>query len=133
MLPNNKKIFLNKKYYNKYHYLIRKIIINKSVSSQFFSSYGMESYIRYIVRNDYYFPFERLIDENFNKWLFMKRYRYKDMVFQNYIRFLIYYCNEFSASSCLNKLITNDKYIKLFGICKKEHKNIINTSIRWTN
>jgi hypothetical protein len=127
LLPNNQKIFLNKRYYKKFHYLIRNIIINHGTYN------GVESYIRYIIRNDYYFPFERLIEENFNKWLYMKRYAYKDMIFPSYIKFLIYYCTEFGSSACLNKLITNENYIKLFGIFKKEHKNIINTSIRWIN
>ncbi|MEX0595531.1 MAG: hypothetical protein WD512_03445, partial [Candidatus Paceibacterota bacterium] len=79
------------------------------------------------------YPFENWINENFNKWLFMKKYRYKDMIFSNYIHFLIYYCNENGSIECVNKILTNDKYIKTFGINKKQHKNIINTSIRWIN
>jgi len=132
MLPNSEKIFLNKKYYEKYHYLIRQMIIN---NKNFLSAatYGMEAYIRNIVRNNYYFSFDRIVKENFDRWLFMKKYRYKDIVFSNYVRFLIYYCNEFESYDCLNRLITNERYVKLFGIFKKEHKNIVYTSIKWTN
>ena len=129
-LPNYKKIMLNKYYYDKFHYLIRPMILKMTLCGK---TSGLEHYIREIIKKNHYCPFEQLINENFNKWLFMKKYRYKNMIFSNYIKFLIYYCNENDSTDCLNKLLTNDKYIKIFGINEKQHKNIINTSIRWTN
>lgn len=129
-LPDHHKICLNKNYYEKFHYLTRQLIINNFLCGK---SAGLESVIRDIIKKDHHYPFEKLINENFNKWVSMKKYRYKSLLFSNYIYFLIYYCNENSSIACLNKLMTNDNYIKTFGINKKQHKNIINTSIRWTN
>lgn len=70
-------IFLNNNYYNKYHYLIKYLI----PKNQF------ENYIRNIIRRDYDFVFQQILHDNFIKWLNIKQYIYKNIMYKNYLYF----------------------------------------------
>ena len=67
-LNTREKIFLNKKYYIKYNDYIDQHIINYS------------SYVRDIIRLDYSFVFEYIIYRNFNKWITINTYNYKNII-----------------------------------------------------
>lgn len=115
-LPVFITVFLNKELYFKNHMFIRKMIIN------------YESYIRFTVRSDNDFVFNEICKENFKKWLFIKKYNYKTMIFSNYIYFLLYYCIE--NNSCKCREIINYK-LKEHGLYEKQHKKNIIRHIRW--
>jgi len=91
-LPFKTYIFLKKEYYIKNHSKIKPFIC--------YSQY--ENYIRFLVRNDYFFVFELLINENIKRWIHFTKYMYKNNVFSNYVYFLHYYCVENESTKCKN-------------------------------
>jgi len=119
-IPLKTLIFLNKKMYLKNHKLVRKFIQR----SQY------ENYIRAMVRRDNDFVFGLLIQENFERWLFFKKYTYKTTLFSNYIYFLLEYCIENESDKC--KQIVN-RYIVNSGLSQNQHKKNTIKSIRWRN
>lgn len=86
-------VFVNKTYYKLYHSLIKKYI-NK-----------YESYTRDIICRDNYMVFEQICRENFNNWINNKQYRYKYMIFNNYIYFIMYFCIENDSEKCRDILL----------------------------
>ena len=58
-VQDEEKIFVNKEYYNKYHYLLKNKISDKSY----------DNYLRDIIRNDSSYVLNQLLQENFEKWL----------------------------------------------------------------
>ena len=85
--------FINKTYYNLYHPQIKKYI----------SKY--ESFTRDMIRRDNYMVFEKIVRENFNNWLNNKQYRYKYMIFNNYIYFIMCFCIENDSNKCRDILL----------------------------
>ena len=118
MLPRY-KLYLNKKYYLQYHqFIFTQIPKNK-----------IELYIRTMVRQDNDFVFNLLLVENYNRWLNMKKYYYKECIYGNYINFLESYAIDNKSLKC-RKII-----IKLFeeqGLNKNQHKKNVIRYIRWT-
>ena len=47
-----------------------------------------ENYIRDVIRRDNQFVFQKIIEENITRWLNMRQYRYKNMVFSNYFYYI---------------------------------------------
>jgi hypothetical protein len=119
-IPMNVMIFLSKKMYLKNHKLVRKYIQRTQY----------ENYIRAMVRRDNDFVFGLLIQENFERWLFFKRYTYKTTLFSNYIYFLLEYCIENESDNC--KQIVN-RYIVNSGLSQNQHKKNTSKNIRWRN
>lgn len=111
-------VFTNKKNYFLYHHLIKKNIINYS------------NYIRDIIRRDNHFVFHLLIRENFDKWIKMKQYIYKNMIFINYVYFLITFCIENDSNNCRNIIVD---FFTEHGLGKNLHKKNIIKYIRWKN
>lgn len=104
------KVLLNKYYYNKYNYILQKN----------FTFERHNSLVRDIIRNDDIFVFDHIISENFEKWIKLEKYYYKNIIYDKYILFLIYYCNKYSSNKCKN-LIYNFLYKS--GIKKTLLKN----------
>ena len=104
------KVLLNKYYYNKYNHILQKKFT--------FERYN--SLVRNIIRNDYIFIFKHILDENFENWIKFIKYDYKNIIYENYITFLIYYCNKYSSNKCKN-IIYN--YLNNSGIKKNLLKN----------
>lgn len=110
-VQNMDKIFVNKTLYKKYHYLIKNKV----------NKFRYEKYIRFTIRQNMTFPFEHVINENYRRWIHMKRYRYKDMEFSNYVEFLKFYCNENNSNRCL-EILTRflntkpKKFIQAFSV-----------------
>jgi hypothetical protein len=119
-IPIKVLMFLNKKLYIKNHGLLRKHIMKDQY----------ENYIREMIRRDNDFVFSMLIHENFEKWLFFKKYAYKLTLFSNYIYFLLEYSIENESENC--KQIINNYIIKS-GLSKNQHKKNTSKNIRWTN
>jgi len=111
-------VFVNKTFYNLYHHTIKSSI----------KLY--ENYVRDMIRRDNDFVFEKILGENINLWLKNKQYRYKNMVFNNYIYFIINYCIENNSDNC-RKILTN--YLKKRDLCRNLHKKNVVKYIKWTN
>ena len=117
-IPRQKLVFVNSFNYNQYHYLLR-------------SSIPMyENYIRDTIRRDNNFVFEKIIEENIDRWLKSKQYRYKNMIFNNYIYFVIHYCIENNSENC-RKLLTD--YLFKHDLCRNLHKKKVVKYIKWNN
>lgn len=115
-IPKYKLIFVNTTYYNLYHYLIKKFIPI------------YESYTRDMIRRDNYFVFERILRENYESWVKNREYRYKNMVFSNYIYFILHFCMENNSERCRNILM--DELSKR-DLCRNLHKKNIIKYIKW--
>ena len=117
-IPHKTLVFVNSFYYNKYHYTIRKLIPQ------------YDNYIRDIVRRDNEFVFEKIIEENFDNWMKNKQYIYKNMIFNNYIYFIMYLCIENGSDRCRQVIYD---YFKKRDLCINLHKKNIVKYIKWKN
>jgi hypothetical protein len=73
---------------------------------------------------------EKIIEENIDSWLKNKKYKYKNMSFNNHIYFIVYYCIENNAERC--REITHD-YLKNRDLCRNLHKKNVIKYIKWNN
>jgi len=114
-LPQFITIFLNKDTYIKEHQLTKNYIKN------------YELYIRNIVKRDYDYTFSLILNENYIKWSQMTNYLYNNILYTNYIYFLLYFCNENSSFKCREKIIY---LLNKHGLSKNQHKK---KSIKYNN
>ena len=117
-IPYEKLVFVNPTYYKLYHYTIKKYIPL------------YDNYIRDVIRRDNEYVFEQLMIENINLWLRKKDYIYKNMIFNNFVYFVLNYCIEFNSNNCRNKLIN---YLRERDLCRNLHKKNVVKYIKWTN
>lgn len=119
LISPKSKIFLTKSFYNQYNNYIDQIINDNKI----------ESYIRDIVRKDYFFSFKAIFYRNLSHWMLMTNYPYsKNIVFENYLAFLKYYAEKNSSSKCFNFI---NKHYKSDNL--KSHKYKFSKNIKWTN
>jgi hypothetical protein len=115
-IPKKNLLFTNKENYKLYHFIIRNYIRN------------YENYIRDTIRRDNYFVFNMILKENYTKWCEIKQYIYKNMVFLNYVYFIINYCIENESTNCRNVI---NIFFKEHGLGKNPHKKNVIRYIRW--
>lgn len=110
-IPTNKLVFFNKTFYNSYHHYIK----------QYIPLY--ENYTRDTIRRDNDFVFERIVRENLNLWLKNKKYIYKNMIFNNYLYFIINFCIENNSERCREILVY---YLIKRNLCRNlNKKNVV--------
>jgi hypothetical protein len=107
-LSFNKKIFLNKKYYEKNNRL------------NYIKNY--KSFIRDIIRNDYVFVFKFKLIDNMNLWINELNYEYKNVIYHNYIIFILFYCSKYSSNKCKNLILNKLNELGLKKISLKNNK-----------
>lgn len=117
-IKREKLVFVNTMYYKLYHHLLKNHI------------HLYESYVRDIIRRDNEFVFEHILRENNHNMIKCTNYRYKDMIFNNYIYFLQYFCIENSSEKCRELLIEE---LSKRNLCKNLHKKNIVKYIKWSN
>jgi hypothetical protein len=117
-IPHFKVVFLNSKYYNAYHYILRNHIPQ------------YDNYVRDVINRDNEMVFKYIARENFERWLKNVEYRYKDMIFNNYIYFVLYYCVENNSEKCREILID---YLSERNLYKNLHKKNVVKYIKWNN
>jgi hypothetical protein len=105
-------LWVSKKYYIKYHNVLTSNMLRKN--------YNEESYLRNIIKNDYYFVFQRNVEERIYKWISIKSPVYNNIVFKNYLHFLINYCIDKNATRCRNVLVDYMKQIGLYENIKNK-------------
>ena len=117
-ISNKQLIFINKKNYINNHYLIRNLI----------PKMNFERYIRSTVYLDCDFVFTQIIQENYLKWVDIKQYMYKNIIYKNYIYFINGFCIENHSEKC--RIFLNS-FLEKLGLCKNQHKKNIIKHIRW--
>jgi len=117
-IPKKEFVFTNRENYNLYHPLIKPSIKD------------YESYIRAMIRQDNEFVFKKIVEENYNKWYEFKQYKYKNMIFNNYLYFVMNFCIENESNNC-RKIISD--FLKEHGLGKNLHKKNVVKYIKWKN
>ena len=117
-IPKKVFVFTNRENYNLYHSLIKPSITD------------YESYIRAMIRQDNEFVFNKIIKENCSKWYEIVNYKYKNMIFKNYLYFVMNFCIENDSNNC-RKIISD--FLKEHGLGKNLHKKNIVKYIKWKN
>lgn len=117
-IPMTTTMLLSKKNYLESHKSFRQTIDKQDI----------ENYIRTMIRQDNDFVFEQLLIENYDKWLHMKNYYYKDCDYSNYLIFLRSYAIDNESTKCLNLLL---ELFEELGLCKNQHKKKVFKYIRW--
>lgn len=69
-----------------------------------------DSYIRFIIRNDSNFIFENILEMNYHKWSKIKKWKYKNLKFNNYIHYILYLCQLYTSGKCKNIIKYSFKY-----------------------
>jgi hypothetical protein len=115
-IPKKRFIFTNRENYKLYHTFLKSCIPN------------YENYIRDTIRRDNFFVFERIFTENFKIWTKIINYMYKNMIFKNYLYFVIHYCIENESTNCREIFMT---FLKQHGFDKNLHKKNLVKYIRW--
>jgi hypothetical protein len=117
-IPKTTWVFLTKTHYLLYHKLIKKHIT------------CYESYIRFTIKKDNNFVFERIFEENYKIWLNKYNYKYQNILFKNYFFFIIDYCVDNGSNRCKQII---DNFLKEHGLWKNLHKKNIIKYIKWKN
>jgi hypothetical protein len=117
-IPKKTFVFTNRENYNLYHSLIQPSIIE------------YESYIRAMIRQDNEFVFKKIIEENISKWYEIRQYKYKNMIFKNYLYFVMNFCIENESNNCRKTIL---EFLKEHGLGKNLHKKNIVKYIKWKN
>ena len=117
-IPKKELAFTNRENYNLYHHLIKPSIKD------------YESYIRAMIRQDNEFIFKKIIKENCSKWYEIIQYKYKNMIFKNYLYFVMNFCIENDSNNC-RKIISD--FLKEHGLGKNLHKKNVVNYIKWKN
>ncbi|MBF94297.1 MAG: hypothetical protein CMH58_03950 [Myxococcales bacterium] len=112
LCPLNKTLYINNRY---------------SIRSNI-PVFKYEGYIRQIIRQDNDFVFNHLINDNYLRWQNIKKYKWKEMIFDDYVEYIMYFAREHRASKCLT--IVFDKKNQEG---KKRHKNTRIRSNTWSN
>jgi hypothetical protein len=117
-IPKKTFVFTNRANYNLYHPLIKSSITD------------YESYIRAMIRQDNEFVFKKNLEENYSKWYEVRQYMYKNMIFNNYLYFVMNFCIENESTNCRKILFD---FLKEHGLGKNLHKKNIVKYIKWKN
>lgn len=117
-IPKKKLVFTNRENYNLYHHLIKPYIKD------------YESFIRSMIRQDNEFVFKKIVEENYRTWYEIRQYKYKNMIFNNYLYFVINFCIENDSNNCIKIL---SYFLKEHGLCKNLHKKNVVKYIKWKN
>jgi hypothetical protein len=119
-IPNSKRVFLNKTFYNLYHFTIN----NRRTIPLY------DNYIRDIIRRDNDFVFEKVVNENIDSWLHNKQYIYKNMIFKNYLYFIMNFCVENNSERCRKLLL---ELLEKRDLCRNLYKKNVVRYIKWKN
>ena len=116
---NEEKVFLNKEFYEKYHYLISSKI----------SYNNYDNYIRDIIRTDSSYVLNQLLHENYERWLVKRKRIHKNIIYNNYTDYILGLCLESESTKC-RELI--NEFYNTKGLSKNLHKKNRNNNKRWT-
>jgi hypothetical protein len=113
-------IFINKEKYYALNYIIDGLIGEKRY----------DSYVRDVIRNDYNFIFKSILNRNFSRWLWFKNYKYNNIIYPDYIHFILYYATNNNSHNCYNSV---NLKLKLSELKKDYRKNSRIKNNQWSN
>ena len=116
---NEEKVFLNKEFYENYHYLISSKI----------SYNNYDNYIRDIIRTDSSYVLNQLLHENYERWLVKRKRIHKNIIYNNYTDYILGLCLESESTKC-RELI--NEFYNTKGLSKNLHKKNRSNNKRWT-
>jgi hypothetical protein len=119
-LPPTTLLWTNKKYYEKYHYLVEEMI----------SKEDYNNYIRDIIRNDCGYVFQQILNEKIHKWCDKQKIFYKNNIYLNYLSYVYGICVENNSSKCKDIL---SRSMEEAGLSKNWYKKNISKNNRWSN
>jgi hypothetical protein len=88
----------------------------------------MDSYIRFIIRNDLDFVLHQVVKKYYKKWINTKKYLYKDVIYHNYLSFILSFIIDNNSHKCTNYLTL---FLDKHEISKKLYKNTTFINKRW--
>jgi hypothetical protein len=115
-MPLQILLLLSKTYYLNFHSRIRSVILPCNT----------EKYIRTTLNRDHSFVFDKILRENYQRWLQMKNYMYKNKTYSNYIYFIKAFCMENDSDKCYEAI---NCFMLELGLGKNLHKKNISRSI----
>lgn len=89
-----------------------------------------EKYVRHMIQKDMVYVFEQIVRENIEQWLTNRQYRYKNMKFNGYIHFIIYFCIEHNAENCRKWFMS---FLDSRQLCKNLYKKNVCRYTKWMN
>ena len=102
-----KLIFLNKEFYLRLNYLIDGIINTR-----------YNSYVKDIIRNNAAFVFTQILNRQYSNWMICRNYTHTNLIYENYVHFLLNFCKNHHAIKCYNIFITKLNRIEKTWQCK---------------
>jgi len=117
-VPTIKRVFTHKRIYEQHHDILRKAIPM------------YDQYVLDMIQRDCHIVLKHILRENIDHWMRRVQHRYKNMVFNNYIYFIVHYCSEHNAHDC--KVIVHD-YLQKRQLCRNLHKKNVVKYIKWIN
>jgi len=66
--------------------------------------FSFDTYVRYLIKNDYYYVFQFVLKDNMEKWKKMKKTRYKNFNYKSKLLFYTFYCMECKSNKSLMKI-----------------------------
>ncbi len=121
------KFLTNKRDYIKYKTEILHSLKNQPIKPKKILS---KAYMVNIIRNDYYFILNIILNHKFDSWYKPWKIRYKEAVLPCFIELLNYVCIEYKSTKCRNII---KERLKKKGIRKNKYKRIIIRKHKWNN
>ena len=100
-LPEERKTFVSKTYYKKYH----KLYIYPNLKPRF------DSYMRFVIRNNYLFLMEQNLTDHYEWWIKLYNRNYKHETYTTYIHYLLTISIEYNRQGIINLLRESIKKI----------------------
>lgn len=107
------------KYQSNHNFYIQEHWVNKSLR---------ESYIRMVIRNDYYIILGQLLLDFGVFWVTTKKERFEIYVFSNFMELLIFLTEKYESTRCNNTITIFLKKNKLYV---NRHKKTKRRNIKW--
>ena len=103
-IPYHTRCLFSAKNYSKYNTSHQEYLNNNvyGVHLKLNKRFTFDTYVRKIIKNDYYYIFQFVLKENYKKWKkTTKKNRYKNMNYRSKLLFYSLYCIENKANKCL--------------------------------
>ena len=78
-------------------------------------NFKLDTYLRFVIRNDYDYLFKLLYNLNFNVWQKTKKWRYKNVYFDSMLDYMTHIARyQYKSKKCINFLMNekNNKYVR---------------------
>lgn len=91
-----------KKYYKKHLEYLNNTIYGHHLKLN--KKCTFDTYVRYLIKNNYYYIFGFVLKNNIKKWKQLKKTRYKNFNYKSKLLFYSFYCIKCKSNNCLEKI-----------------------------